>query len=171
MEEFVPKPNRLWIAVDVGFISRENPWDLEDGEQMAFLRLLAYCKQHETDGIVSLKAAKRIAGEHLARLVEEQLVSIGSRYVNVLDWLKWNESKEHRQARQAADRERKRRSRTLLSSTTETETEKRRDSSGRPGGQPPDSLRTPGTRRELPDPVGELMQWAEAEDRKNGDDK
>lgn len=159
----MPKPNTLWVPVDVNLLV-DNRWDLSDQEIMAYLRLCAYAKVQDTDGIVPIRAAKRRAGEHIAALVEAQLISIGSRFVNVLDWLKWNDSREDREAKRSKWRERQRRHRKrTLSSTTETETE---TETGTNASR--DALVTRLSRRDLPvspyeDP--EHLRWCEEQDR------
>lgn len=105
------KRGTLWIPVDVHLLDPEwNRFGLGDAAILAYIRLLAWCKQKGTDGLIPFAVAPMILNGTASDLEAAGLIATDDDdHVIVLDWHKWHESVDELEKRRAAGRERQRR--------------------------------------------------------------
>lgn len=103
--------SRIYVPLDANFFDDDKV--LAAGEQATYLYLamMARAKQLDTDGVLTTLQIERLNvkgwQKRLAKLVEVGLVDHAIDCYGIVGWLKWNESREARQARLALERQRK----------------------------------------------------------------
>lgn len=138
------KVGTLWVPVSVELLDPAgNRHGIGDAAILAYLRLLAWCKRHRTDGLIPFSVAPSILNGTAKDLEAAGLIALDDDdHVIIRDWHKWHESADQLAAKRAADRERKRLARErgyVFSSSTR---DRDRESGVTPPGLRPESDRT-----------------------------
>ena len=103
--------SRIYVPLDSNFFDDDKV--LAAGEQATylFLAMMARAKQLDTDGVLTVQQVERLQVKgwrrRIERLVDVGLVEEAPGCYGIAGWLKWNESREARAARLAAERRRK----------------------------------------------------------------
>lgn len=137
------KAGTLWVPVSIELLDPAgNRHGIGDAAILAYLRLLAWCKRHRTDGLVPFSVAPSILNGTASELEAAGLIAVDDDdHVIIRDWHKWHMSGDELGRRRAADAERKRLARRgyALSSSTR---DRDRDIGRTPDGVRPESDRT-----------------------------
>lgn len=160
------KRGTLWIPVDTDFLDPVgNRHGLDDPAVLAYLRLIAWSKRQRTDGYVPRAVAAQLLNGTRDLLIASGLVTEDEDEVEIVDYLKWNPSRDSELARQERDRRRKQKARDLALSSKEkdkdTHTDRDRDSGVTQPGIRADSTRI----RPLGDSLGSLIDDLENQGR------
>lgn len=123
----MPKPNRLWIAVDVDLLDPAgNKFGLDDAGIVAYQRCLAWAKRQDTEGKIPLAVAERLLNGTARALEAAGLIATDDDdQLVICDWHKWYETKAQVAERRAAERERQRLFREKRGSALSTKAKRR----------------------------------------------